>query len=117
MENLTILVLLAGVILFLILIGQPRRKPRLTNRQIAYREYLQSDHWKALRAERKLIDGNQCQGCRSRKSLQVHHTNYHNELPYPQSWYACTVRDVVTLCERCHQAEHSNKSTFFTQTY
>lgn len=110
MDNWPLFILLLGFALFLILITLPRQKrariSKLTQRQIAYKAYLSSDHWKSLRAARVLKDGNRCQRCGRRKNLHVHHTNYHNELPYPQGWYACTVRDVVTLCKNCHKAEH-----------
>lgn len=60
-------------------------------------EYLKSDHWKALRAE-KLNQHPNCDGC-DRTALDVHHLNYRN-------LYDVTVLDLMSLCRACHAEVH-----------
>jgi 5-methylcytosine-specific restriction endonuclease McrA len=61
-------------------------------------EYLKSDHWKQLRAN-KLSITPYCEKCGVRRRLDVHHLNYRN-------LYDVSVSDLMTLCRRCHEAEH-----------
>lgn len=72
----------------------------LSPRQIEYREYLNTDHWKNLRAEVLKRDGKKCTRCPKRIWLQVHHRFYRSrfEDSIPD--------DLVTLCRWCHKAEH-----------
>jgi len=75
-----------------------KRKP--TKRQLAYREYLKTDHWKQFRASAHERDGGKCVKCGSTDRVQVHHHNY--RFPFE----TCTLEDVETLCLECHRREH-----------
>jgi tRNA/tmRNA/rRNA uracil-C5-methylase (TrmA/RlmC/RlmD family) len=64
-----------------------------------YRDvYLNSPHWRALRAS-KLALKPVCELCGSSRNIQVHHSNY-------RLIFDVTTDDLVTLCEFCHQDEH-----------
>lgn len=70
-----------------------------------YEMYLLSIAWKIKRSQRRAIDGDQCQGflCFCTEGLQVHHVTYErvgNEN---------VETDLITLCRRCHKAEHGHK--------
>ena len=45
-------------------------------------------------------DGFKCQHCHSQHNLRGHHVRYRKNLT------ECTIKDVLTLCERCHKKEH-----------
>lgn len=67
-------------------------------------EYLQSDHWKAVRLRTLQSDGYACRICNRKDKLQVHHRSYDRlgaELP----------PDVITLCDDCHTIFHENSHT------
>lgn len=72
-----------------------------------YGDYLKSDEWKAIAAERLKIDEYRCVMCGSRGTvenpLQVHHMKYThigNERPY--IW-----TELLTLCYMCHKRTHA----------
>ena len=99
-------VLLAGFI-FIALILNKKSKPKnqnyqekkLTQRQLEYKEYLKSEHWKITKAAALKRAGYRCQLCGYKKNLQVHHNSYKNlghEAP----------EDVIVLCGRCHYKHH-----------
>ncbi len=66
-----------------------------------YRQYLNSDKWKAIRDNIVYRDGNMCRLCGSQERLEVHHMNgkfrfkeeYHPEI-------------LITLCADCHERIH-----------
>lgn len=68
-----------------------------------YREYLRSEHWRALRQRMLLRAGGICQRCaRSSRHygfLDVHHLDY-------RRLGAEREADLVVLCRECHAAEH-----------
>ena len=71
-----------------------------------YREYLKSDKWKMIAAQRLKIDNMTCQCCGSKGTqlnpLQVHHLSYRhigNEENF-------IFEDLVTLCRPCHMGLH-----------
>jgi 5-methylcytosine-specific restriction endonuclease McrA len=72
------------------------RRWRLSERQRAYRAYLQTDGWKRLRREALERDGRRCRLCNSAGDLQVHHRYY------PAVWGTETQDALTTLCGRCH---------------
>lgn len=72
----------------------------MTAGQLAYQEYLESDHWRNLRATAYRKYGRRCSRCPVTIRLEVHHTIYRNP------WTAGTVDDLVILCCRCHELEH-----------
>lgn len=66
----------------------------------SYREYLQTDHWRAFRA-RVFADprNKRCQICKRTRQLNIHHLTYERvgkEL----------LADVIVLCKPCHFAHH-----------
>lgn len=65
-----------------------------------YTEYLKTDHWKELRAVKLHEANDQCETCKSKSRLQVHHLTYErvgNEL----------LTDLKVLCESCHEKVHN----------
>ncbi len=66
-----------------------------SGRHLSYREYLASEHWKAVRADALRRAENACQLCKLRRALQVHHNTY------ARLWRECPA-DVVVLCRTCH---------------
>jgi len=65
-----------------------------------YKDYLRSDWWRATRWKRMAIDGFCCVICKSKKRLNVHHISYLN------LGREDILKDLVTLCEKCHALEH-----------
>lgn len=72
----------------------------LTNRQKAYRAYLQTDQWKELRRKAIARDGGKCLRCGSVFRLQVHHTCYRGKFENS------LLEDLETVCRECHGREH-----------
>ena len=64
-----------------------------------YKEYLKTDHWKAMKLKALKRAGNKCQVCASTIRLDVHHNDYGRlggEL----------MTDMVVLCRSCHDLFH-----------
>jgi 5-methylcytosine-specific restriction endonuclease McrA len=68
---------------------------------VDYSGYLQSEHWKLIRAEALQRAGNKCQACGSRHNLNVHHNTYE------RLWHE-EPEDMVVFCSRCHQVFHDS---------
>ncbi len=64
-----------------------------------YREYLQTDHWQALRKRMLKRAGYRCQLCNSEGRLHVHHRTYENRGNESYS-------DLIVLCPNCHAKHH-----------
>lgn len=64
-----------------------------------YKEYLQTDHWKRVRASALKRAAYKCQVCNSDLLLQVHHRSYQKRGQERAS-------DVTVLCRRCHADFH-----------
>ena len=73
---------------------------KLTDRQRAYIEYLDSATWRIKRQQALDRDGFRCRICNSEKSLVVHHRKY------PKILGTEPVEDLTTLCSRCHDLFH-----------
>jgi 5-methylcytosine-specific restriction endonuclease McrA len=72
-----------------------------TLRSMPYSEYLQTDHWKAVRTQALARAHYRCQVCNSTGRLDVHHRTYDRrgqELP----------EDLIVLCRSCHETFHQN---------
>lgn len=69
----------------------------------AYKEYLQSDAWKAKRKAVLIRDGLRCQLCGHDRNLHVHHITY-------ERIYAEDLDDLITVCNKCHDKVHSKTS-------
>lgn len=80
---------------------------RLSKRQKAYREYLKSEHWEALRESALVRDGRKCVLCSSTDRLQVHHKVYRGRLEEG------LLEDLETLCRKHHRLEHGFGPTDF----
>jgi 5-methylcytosine-specific restriction endonuclease McrA len=61
----------------------------------AYRAYMQSPAWQALRLRVKARDGYRCVQCGSRQRLEVDHLHY-------RTLTRENLSDLQTLCHRCH---------------
>ena len=71
---------------------------------MSYREYLESDHWKALRIRAMRYHGIACALCGyESRSNDVHHVKYRNLTD-------CSVRDLRVLCRECHEMTHAVKT-------
>jgi len=69
-----------------------------------YAEYLQSDHWKNLRARKrasvtKSVGKCRCAICASTERIETHHLRYRNI-------YDVQLDDLRLLCRECHQTAH-----------
>lgn len=75
----------------------------MTQTQLAYREYLKSDHWRKLRLQAFRRWGRKCFKCPKTFGLDVHH------LVYRHPWTLCTSDDVRPCCRECHEKEHGRE--------
>lgn len=69
-----------------------------------YKKYLQSNHWRVIRAWVK-YKRKYCEICNSKYRLEVHHKNYDHiwhENEHPD--------DLMLLCDFCHDACHNMKN-------
>ena len=67
-----------------------------------YSKYLSDPRWRKKRQEVLEQHNFQCDSCKAKKNLQIHHKEYlPNRMPwdYSQSYYK-------VLCEKCHAMEH-----------
>ncbi len=77
-----------------------KQPPEKDNR--TYKKKLEDPKWKRRRTEILKRDNFQCQKCKSKLSVQVHHKKYimnKNPWDYPDE-------DLITLCRYCHKTEH-----------
>lgn len=72
-----------------------------------YETYLQSAHWRALRARKIADSGDFCNRCQSVEDIQVHHVYYR------KSWYDCELCDLEVLCRACHERSHGIRKERF----
>ena len=75
----------------------------MTSTQKAYQDYLQTDIWRTIRAQRLAVDNNQCVLC-GEEASHVHHRRY------PKEWGKETVNDLVSLCSGCHKKHHEQQA-------
>lgn len=69
---------------------------------INYCKYLESEKWKNFREEVLKRDNYKCTKCGKTENLHIHHISYDN------IWDE-KLEDVITLCDECHEKEHSTK--------
>lgn len=72
----------------------------MTPGQIAYRQYLESDHWRNLRVAAFRMWGRKCFKCPRTFGLEVHH------LFYRARWEDSLPQDLRPCCSWCHRKEH-----------
>ena len=77
-----------------------------------YMDYLRSEKWQKLRSERLKIDGYKCQRCGRPFDLQVHHLFYPPELGTEDPY-----RDLITLCDICHELIEQQKADYKNLRY
>lgn len=76
----------------------------LTQKQWYSDVYLNSSHWKELRAQALTHYGRKCNRCPATSHLQVHHNQYRNI-------YDVGIDDLEILCGKCHQNHHDKPRT------
>lgn len=69
-----------------------------------YRDYLQTPEWQQRRSYKLRRAGYKCELCNSSGRLHVHHRTYENRGNED-------LRDLIVLCEPCHQKFHDKLST------
>jgi hypothetical protein len=69
-----------------------------SERQAAYKNYLQTEHWKNKRLEVLKERGSICEKCKEWGN-EIHHLTYENMWNEPLS-------DLQVLCRDCHEATH-----------
>jgi len=68
-------------------------------RCMPYKQYLQTEHWKQMRAKMLRKAKNRCQLCNSESLLNVHHRTYERR--------GCEWKvDLIVLCSYCHAKFH-----------
>ena len=78
--------------------------PTESKKQLCYRLYLQTQHWKDTRSEKLHITGKICEACASDREINVHHKNY-DFLGFER------MSDLATLCRKCHELVHYLQKT------
>ena len=74
---------------------------KVKTKQEEYLDYLNSEKWKKKAARKRKSADNKCQLCNNgKKTLHVHHRSYENV-------YHERMRDLIVLCEDCHNRFHS----------
>jgi hypothetical protein len=61
--------------------------------------YYKTPHWISIRSQRFNMDAHQCVLCQMPENLQCHHITYGN-------LFREQMRDLMTVCERCHDRIH-----------
>lgn len=69
--------------------------------QLAYKDYIKSDVWKARRLRAIALAENHCQVCHAEARLDVHHNTY-ERLGHERD------ADLVVLCRGCHDLFHND---------
>jgi hypothetical protein len=74
----------------------------LTDHQVKYHKYLQSEEWANIKLDLYDNRGKACEICANTHKLQVHHIHYDNIFNEEPD-------DLIILCSRCHMKEHNIK--------
>lgn len=77
-----------------------KKKSNLSPKE-KYQAFLKTNYWFNVREKVLKRDGYKCQNCGSKRKLQVHHKTYKHH--YKEHKH---LKDLVTLCEPCHQSIH-----------
>jgi 5-methylcytosine-specific restriction endonuclease McrA len=78
---------------------------KYTHKRINYDKYLQSKHWKKVRAKAIKRADYRCAFCSSRIDLVVHHNRYYSD-NHTNILYWEKPTDLVCLCSKCHTIHH-----------
>ena len=68
-------------------------------RDMPYKDYLKSEHWKITRSKAVKKANFKCEVCNSKMELNVHHKTYENRGCEPPE-------DLIVLCHHCHAKFH-----------
>ena len=68
-------------------------------KDMPYKEYLQTDHWKSVRKQALFRAKYKCQLCSNKENLNVHHNTYKNRGEEKDE-------DLIVLCQNCHGKFH-----------
>lgn len=71
------------------------------NEKEFYKQWIMSDRWKRISAEKKRLAGYQCEMCKSAINLCVHHTTY-KHIGYEDRH----LDELIVLCDACHKKVH-----------
>lgn len=74
--------------------------------KLLYRFYLLSPRWMVLRWLCKTRDLWMCRCCFSTQNLQAHHKSYRYRGAPGIAGLLLELRDLITLCDKCHGKEH-----------
>lgn len=69
-------------------------------KNMPYKQYLLTDHWKQTRTNALKVAEYKCQLCNKNSRLQVHHRTYENRGDEKPS-------DLIVLCSSCHAKFHN----------
>lgn len=72
--------------------------------KVSYKDQLKDKNWIKKRESIKIRDNKECQKCKSKTNLEVHHIVY---IPFLKAW-EYNDEYLITLCKYCHDYEHKN---------
>ena len=75
----------------------------LTKHRARYLNHLKSTYWKAIKLERLKYDNCQCYSCKKPVTFYTSHCHHKTYTNLGKE----TIKDVITLCSKCHSDEHS----------
>ena len=74
----------------------------LQKQHAKYKEQLSDKRWKAFRVFVFVVRGKECEMCKAKSKLQIHHLHYIKDA---KAWeYTCN--DVMVVCDACHKKLH-----------
>lgn len=85
--------------------------PRLQHkrgRKSNYRRTLNTEYWREVCRLVRVRDGHRCRRCGKNYGLEIHHTTYYVNGQSIVGHELEHMDRLITLCEDCHQQEHSN---------
>lgn len=81
--------------------------------RIEYKEQLKDQRWFYVRARVMERDLHKCQKCGTWRNLEVHHLRYE----YGRKAWEYNDRDLLTLCDKCHEKAHKEAGTLPTDPW
>ena len=96
------IIFLTGSIFYYVLVNfyYPRY---LTNHRAKYLNHLKSAYWKCIKLERLKYDKFSCCNCQKSVTFYTSHCHHKSYTNLGKE----TIKDVITLCPKCHNDEHS----------
>ena len=84
------------------LFGKPN--PTIKTKYDNYKDFLNSNHWQAMRSKILKRDNNHCRICIHKIATQVHHLFYSTK-----HWQAERLFNLISICKDCHIKYHKQK--------